>query len=181
MFTLSFLYVTLYLTILLSLMVISFVKLPIQLLTEYSSTTFMLFIQKYSTFRSLWFALLLSLTGLPPLGLFFVKFNILIFVLYQVHIVIIFFVFFFFFLNMIYYTQLFNSKNHKSNLYIIVSPRILKNWYQSCYKRHYFSKLYNYKLTLQIVNVLIVVFLFIFIFNDLLFILALLAKFKCQQ
>lgn len=56
-------------------------------------------------------ALLVSLSGLPPFFLFFVKFNILTYMFFTLNPVISFFVFLVLFLNMLYYIQIFFFKN----------------------------------------------------------------------
>ena len=71
------------------------------------------FISKINTFNKLKpiiFTLLLSLSGLPPFLLFFLKFNYLTFLVFSMNPIIIFFVFIIFFLNMLYYVQVFFFK-----------------------------------------------------------------------
>lgn len=119
MFTFSLLYVSFYLCIFVCLLVLMFTQIPLYILTHNSTTHLMVFIQKYLPGKNLIFFLIFSLTGLPPFGLFFVKFNLLAFVLYQTHIFLVIVLFLMFFLNMIFYTQLFNFKNFKMSCYHI--------------------------------------------------------------
>jgi len=73
-----------------------------------------LFIIKLNTFSKLKapvLTLLLSLSGLPPFFLFFVKFNYLSYVILVANPVVIFLMFIIFFLNMLYYVQIFFFKS----------------------------------------------------------------------
>lgn len=173
MFTLSLLYVVFYLFALLALLVFSFTHTPIYTLTHLSTTNFIVFIQKYVPTKSLFLFLVFSLTGLPPVGLFFVKFNILAFVLYQTHIFVIISLFLLFFLNMLYYIQLFNFKNFKKPIYSILNSQVFTIWNQGTFFKSYFTTYRSYKLTLLIVNVLFLLLLTIVFFSDYFLIMAL--------
>ena len=127
MFTFSLLYVFTYLCIFLSLLVLAFTQLPLHVLTHLSLPNFVVFLQKYIPSKNLFLLLIFSLTGLPPVGLFFVKFNILTFLLYQTHLFVGVILFFMFLLNMLYYTQLFNFKNFNKPLYTVLTPDILRS------------------------------------------------------
>lgn len=73
-----------------------------------------LFMTKVNTFSKLKtpiLTLLLSLSGLPPFFLFFVKFNYLSYVIMSSNPTVIFFMFIAFFLNMLYYIQIFFFKS----------------------------------------------------------------------
>ena len=73
-----------------------------------------LFITKLNTFSKLKapvLTLLMSLSGLPPFFLFFVKFNYLSYVILAANPVVIFLMFIIFFLNMLYYVQIFFFKS----------------------------------------------------------------------
>lgn len=124
MFTLSLLYVIFYLVTLLALLVFSFSHTPVYALTHMSTTNFIIFIQKYVPTKSLFLFLVFCLTGLPPVGLFFVKFNLLAFILYQTHFFNVVILFLFFFLNMLYYIQLFNFKNFKKPIYNLLNSEV---------------------------------------------------------
>lgn len=127
MFTFSFFYAFMYLFVFLSLLTLAFTQFPLQLLTKYSTSNFFIFLLKYTHTKNLFLFLIFCLTGLPPVGLFFIKFNILSFLLYQNHIFFSIVLFFMFFFNMLYYSQLFNFKNTKKNTYNIVTPSILSD------------------------------------------------------
>lgn len=164
MFTLSLLYVFTYLCVFLSLLILAFTQLPLRVLTHMSLPNFIVFLQKYIPSKNLFLLLVFSLTGLPPVGLFFVKFNILTFLLYQTHLFIGIALFFMFLLNMLYYAQLFNFKNFNKPIYTLITPDVLKSWYTD-YSQ--WGSTYNtYQLTLTVVNILIFVMLGIIIFND---------------
>ena len=164
MFTFSLLYVFTYLCVFLSLLVLAFTQLPLRILTHLSLPNFIIFLQKYIPSKNLFLLLIFSLTGLPPVGLFFVKFNILTFLLYQTHLFVGIVLFLMFLLNMLYYAQIFNFKNFNKPLYSSLTPDMLKAWYS---ERGMGVSSYNtYHLTLMVVNVLIFVMLGIIIFSD---------------
>lgn len=132
MFTFVLMYIFFYVFIILSLLILSFVFLPLSFLTQFSLTSYLVIIQKYTAMRGIFFFCVFSLSGLPPVGLFFVKFNIFLFLIYQTHFIFIIVLFFIFLLNMFYYIQLFNVKNFKTPVYAVIKPVIFLN-YQETY------------------------------------------------
>ena len=166
MFTLSLVYVVFYLFIFLSILIVSLSQLPIVILTQLSTTNFMIFIQKYTRVKSLYLWLFFSLTGLPPVGLFFIKFNIFFLILYQTHIFVIIVLFLLFFLNMLYYAQLFNFRNFKKPIYHLMSPNFVFSWYKSEIIHSQFTTYSTYRLILTTVNTLIFITLMLFFFSD---------------
>jgi len=70
------------------------------------------FIIKFSKLKSIYYALLLSLAGLPPFLLFFVKANYIISFIGSVNFYCSLIIFLCFFLNMLFYTQLYLQKNY---------------------------------------------------------------------
>lgn len=68
-------------------------------------------INTFNKLKSPILTLLVSLSGLPPFFLFFIKFNILTYILFTLNPIISFFVFLVLFLNMLYYIQIFFFKN----------------------------------------------------------------------
>lgn len=166
MFTFSLLYVFMYLTIFLALLALVFTQISLQIFTNYSTTTVMLFIQKYVPVKNLIFFLIFALTGLPPFGLFFVKFNILTFVLYQTHFFLVVVLFLMFFLNMLYYAQLFNFKNFKRKNYHQFSAAMLSKSQLSTNFQNRYSTYNTYNLILFIVNVLVALVFSILFFTD---------------
>ncbi len=177
MFTLGLLYVYIYILIFISLLILTLISLPIYFLTHYSTTTYLIFLQKYTTVRSIFFMLIFSLTGLPPVGLFFIKFNILAFILYQVNFFTIIILFILFFSNMLYYSQLFNIKNYKKKIYSSLNSDIFKIWSNDTIDTLNFSN-YSYYNFIFLVNfILSFIFILLFIYADLFFIF----KLKCQQ
>lgn len=166
MFTFSLLYVFMYLTIFLALLALVFTQISLQIFTNYSTTTVMLFIQKYVPVKNLIFFLIFALTGLPPFGLFFVKFNILTFVLYQTHFFLVVVLFLMFFLNMLYYAQLFNFKNFKRKNYHQLNAAMLSKSQLSTNFQSRYSTYNTYNLILFIVNVLVALVFSILFFTD---------------
>lgn len=69
------------------------------------------YINKFSKFKTVFFVLFLSLSGLPPFFLFFIKFNFLINLFFKLNIFSIVIIFIIFFLNMLFYIQFFLNKN----------------------------------------------------------------------
>jgi formate hydrogenlyase subunit 3/multisubunit Na+/H+ antiporter MnhD subunit len=70
-----------------------------------------LYITKHSRFKNLYYGLILSLTGIPPFFLFFIKFNLLSKLFFQMTFEIFYIAFLSLFLNMIYYLQGIYLKN----------------------------------------------------------------------
>lgn len=166
MFTFSLLYVTFYLFIFLSIFIITFSQIPLFVLTSFSLTNFIIFIQKYKPTKGIYFWLFFSLSGLPPVGLFFIKFNIFFFVLYQTHIFSVIILFLFFFLNMLYYLQLFNFKNFKKSMYPLLTPNIFILWRNNQFIWSNFSTHSTYSITLFSVNILFFLFFTVIFFTD---------------
>lgn len=166
MFTFSLLYTIFYLYIVLALLVFTFTQMPIYMLTHLSTTNFIIFLQKYIPGKTLFLFLVFTLTGLPPVGLFFVKFNIFAFVLYQTHIYVICSLFLLFFLNMLYYTQLFNFKNFKKPIYHVIDTKVFSVWGQNGFFKSFITTYKTYNSTLFIVNVLLFLILAFLFFSD---------------
>jgi formate hydrogenlyase subunit 3/multisubunit Na+/H+ antiporter MnhD subunit len=70
---------------------------------------------KYSKFKNIYVGLLLTLTGLPPFILFFVKFNYLLEIFYKLNFMMCAIVYIMFFLNMLFYIQSFLNKKTNSD------------------------------------------------------------------
>lgn len=166
MFTLSLLYVLSYLLLILSLLILTFTHLPVYVLTHFSLPNFMVFIQKYKTEKNLYLWLFFSLTGLPPVGLFFIKFNIFFFVLYQTHILVIFVLFLFFLFNMLFYVQIFNFRNYKKSLYSVLNADVFNMWRTPRGLQSNFSTYTTYKVVVSVVNVLFFMIFTVFFFGD---------------
>lgn len=164
MFTLGLLYIYLYIYIFLSFLLLSFSFVPLQFLTKWSLTSYLIFLQKYTNIKNIFFVLVFSLTGLPPVGLFFIKFNILSFVLYQTHILLIIFLFFIFLLNMLYYIQLLNVKNFKTNIYSNLNSNIFQIWGND--SRVNYGNNINYHHLYFIISTIGFIFCTIFFYTD---------------
>ena len=95
--------------------------------SQNSISFLMTYILKFSKLKSIIFLLFLSLAGLPPFILFFVKFNYIINLLYKLNFFLILITFLIFFLNMLFYVQLFFHKNIYINLKLF-KPKRKKNF-----------------------------------------------------
>lgn len=166
MFTLSLVYVVLYLLIFLAVLVLTFSQLPLYFLTHMSTTNFMIFFQKYKHTKNLYLWLFFCLTGLPPVGLFFIKFNIFFYVLYQSHIFIIIILFLLFFVNMLYYAQLFNFRNFKKPIYTSLTPQVFTIWNTNEFFGKFISTYNTYYITLAVVNIIMFLILTALFFTD---------------
>lgn len=113
------------------------------------------YILKFNKLKSIIFILFLSLAGLPPFIMFFIKFNYLINLLYKLNFFLILCVFLIFFLNMLFYIQLFFHKN------INVSLKLIKPTNK---------RIINFKNIYTIVWFSIFIFFSVFFFSDLIFI-----------
>jgi hypothetical protein len=171
MFTLALLYVYLYILIMVIIFYLLTSLLPISYFTNYSLNLFIIFIKKYTNYQSIFFNSFICLSGLPPVGLFLVKFNILNYIISQTHFIMIFLFYLVFLLNMFYYLQIFNFKNLKYNLSHMINCNIFKYWFSY----NYFYSL-NYNLSIYFYyfyTVLIFFFFFFFLwfFLDLFYII----------
>ncbi len=165
-FTLVVIYITFYMLILLSIFSLIFSNSLFSILSILSLGNLMLFFQKYKNLKTLYFWLFFSLTGLPPVGLFFVKFNIFFSILNNSHIISSVIIFFFFFLNMLFYSQVFSFKNHKKSLNHIIGPDIFSYFRNTQMYYFNFSKYTTYFITIFIINILFFLFFTFFFFSD---------------
>jgi len=166
MFTLSLIYVVLYLFLFLAVLILTFSQLPLYFLTHMSMSSFMIFFQKYKHTKNLYLWLFFCLTGLPPVGLFFVKFNIFFYVLYQSHLFVIIVLFLLFFLNMLYYAQVFNFRNFKKSMYTVITPKMFTVWNSNEFFGKFMSTYNTYYLTLAIINIIMLLVLTALFFTD---------------
>ena len=162
MFTLSVLYVFFYLFLVLGIFFFIFTQIPFYVLINFSIPNIMIFLQKYKYLSFFYFWLLFMLTGLPPFGLFFIKFNIFFFLLHSSNIISFILLFSFFFFNMIFYLQVFNFKNFKKNNYHVVSPEIFSLWKDN----NNYTTYSTYFITKFSVNILFFFFFMFFFFSD---------------
>lgn len=157
---------TLYLNFYIFIYVLTLIKLNYLLVnnvfltdTQNSLSFLMTYILKFSKLKSIIYLLFLSLAGLPPFILFFIKFNYLINLLYKLNFFLIFLIFIIFFLNMLFYIQLFFHKN------IYISLKLFK----PNKKRNFqFTNIYN------ITWFSLFIFFSVFFFSDLIFVFKLL-------
>lgn len=120
-----------------------------------------IYILKFNKLKTLIFLLFLSLAGLPPFIMFFIKFNYLINLLYKLNFFLIICIFLIFFLNMLFYIQLFFHKNVNITLKLIKPSQ--KRYLQ-------YNNIYS------IVWFLIFIFFSVFFFSDLIFIFKLIVN-----
>lgn len=165
-FTLVTIYITFYILILLSIFGLIFSNTLFNILGILSLGNLIVFLQKYKNLKTLYFWLFFSLTGLPPVGLFFVKFNIFFAILNNTHIISSIIVFFFFFLNMLFYSQVFSSKNHKKSLYHIIGPDIFSYFKNTQLYSSNFSNYTMYSITIFSINILFFLFFTFVFFSD---------------
>ena len=155
-----------YLFIFLGLLALVFTQLPTYAFINLSTTNLMIFIQRYVPLKNLIFFLIFTLTGLPPFGLFFVKFNLLAFVLYQTHFFFVIILFLMFFLNMLFYVQLFNFRNFKKKTYHVFNASFFSKLNDGKSFSTQKTTYKTYTLVLFIVNVLFCLIFSILFFND---------------
>ena len=125
---------------------------------NFSLNYMILFILKFSKLKNIILLLFLSLTGLPPFIMFFIKFNYLINILYKTNFFVIILIFIIFFLNMLFYIQIFFHKNHQIHL---------------VYKKNK-KKIINFNLVYIIIFFLFFNFFSILFFSDFYYIIKLL-------
>ncbi len=171
-FTLITIYIIFYIFILLSIFTLLFSSNLFNFINILSVGNLLLFIQKYKTSKTLYLWLFFSLTGLPPFGLFFIKFNILLYILGNTHIFSLSTVFFFLFLNMLFYCQVFSFKNHKKPLYSIVGPDIFKFFKNTTNFYSNLSSYTTYNVSIFVINILFMLIFTVFFFNDYFLILS---------
>jgi hypothetical protein len=70
------------------------------------------YVIKYSKIKNLYLSVLVSLAGLPPFLLFFIKSNYIISFIASLSLLSNLIIFFSYFVNMLYYTQMFLYKNY---------------------------------------------------------------------
>lgn len=126
--------------------------------SNFSLNYMIIYILKFNKLKNIIFVLILSLAGLPPFIMFFIKFNFLINTLYKTNIFIIITIFIVFFLNMIFYIQVFFHKNSQISLN---------------YKKNKKKKLLNYSIVYVITFFILFNMLSILFFSDFYFILKL--------
>jgi len=121
------------------------------------------YINKFSKYKIIYFILLLSLTGLPPFILFFIKFNFLINILFKYNIFVIILIFFIFFFNMLFYIQIFYNKNINYDIKLIKNNKKTN---------------INFKVIYFIVFYIFLLFFSIFFFSDIVYIFKLIYKWQ---
>jgi hypothetical protein len=110
------LYITIYAITLVQIQILLYKFLSAKLL-NYSLVQILFYINKFSKYKFFFFFLLLSLSGLPPFLMFFIKFNIMIYIYFKLNFFLNIIIFIILFLNMLYYIQVFINKNVKVKYY----------------------------------------------------------------
>jgi len=169
MFTLGILYFYIYIISIFSIFSLSFMFFPISLLTQLSFSSFLFFLNKYTKIKETFYFLIFILTGLPPFGLFFVKFNILTFLLYQTSFFSLIVIFFLYFLNMLYYSQIFNLKNFKKKNSQVVNYTFFTFWDKNFNYNFHFETYKTYSLMIKIITVCVVFSVSLILYTDIYF------------
>jgi len=117
---------TLYLNFYIVIYLITLIKLNYLLINnifltnaQNSITYLLIYILKFTKLKYLILLLFISLAGLPPFIMFFIKFNYLINLLYKLNFILILCIFLIFFFNMLFYIQIFFHKNLNINIKLI--------------------------------------------------------------
>lgn len=104
-----------------------------------STTSYIiLYVLKFSKLKHLILLNILSLTGLPPFLIFFIKFNYLVNVLHTSNFFVFFFIFIILFINMIFYIQIFFFKHTKNFKILKKTTKSLKIRYKQIYSIVFF-------------------------------------------
>ncbi len=171
MFTLGILYLYIYIVSIFCIFCISFTFFPLNILTQFSLPSFLFFLNKYTKVKEIFYFLVFILTGLPPFGLFFVKFNILSFLLYQTSFFCLIIIFFLYFLNMLYYSQIFNLKNYKKKSLLIIDNNFFATWDKNFNAEFYLDTYKNYQLVVKIITVCLLFSISIILYTDVYFLI----------
>jgi len=181
LFTLSLIYIHLYVTTIVVLFYLFTNVLPIQFLTKQTISWFLIFIKKYTTFQTYFFSLFLCLSGLPPVGLFFIKFNILSFIMSNTHIVCMFFLYIAFLVNMFFYLQLFNFRNFRLNISVNINNIIFSYFYKNNFFNITNFSFNTFFFSFFSILFILLSFFFLFFFSDFFFIYQQFIVNICQQ
>ena len=114
-FTIIFFYIFFYILTLYTLFSLLLVFTPLSLYTKFSLYTLFNYLKLYTTHYFLIYTIFLVFSGLPPTIFFFLKVNILIFILNYINTFFLFFIFLSFFLSTLFYLKIFSYKNFWNN------------------------------------------------------------------
>lgn len=114
------------------------------------------YIIKFCKMKYIYYLLLISLAGLPPFLLFFIKSNFIVNVMGSVNFYCTLFIFLCYFLNMLFYMQMFIQKNFNFDEIEFIYHKV---------------ESYNYKTIYRIICLLIITIFGIIFAPDLFFIL----------
>lgn len=151
--TFSNIYILYYLINILILFFLSYISSPMIFLKKYNINSYITYLKKYTLYNKLYITIIFLLTGLPPVGLFFVKFTILSLLFKNINIILILIIFIVFFLNMLFYSQIFLIKNYKFSINNLINNNIFSDFKIDNFK----SNKNNY------VNIKIIIYIYLFI------------------
>lgn len=160
----ALLYLFFYTLTLITLLIFFFEYISKTNIYTVSLTKFTIWIQQYTQASYLYSLILISFSGLPPVALFFIKFQIIINCIVYWDFFVTTLIFIFFFINMIFYLQFFKFKTQWLYLHELFKKQK--------YPKHNIKMsniTYNVKYLLHFI--LILLFFVFFIFQDLIIII----------
>ena len=176
--TFASIYLIFYIIILWCFLLSLVIYVPIFFISHVSFNTSFSFLKNYTKSTGLIFLLFFLLSGLPPVGIFFLKLNIIIYLLTYWNLFYIILVYFILFFNMLFYLQILKFKKQWTYLSIIFKSDIYKlnakdNSLLQKPEVLIFKKLINkesyyvYNITYIIFSILLLFFFSIFFFSDI--------------
>lgn len=132
-------------------------------IAQHSLTLLLNIIRKYTHWGIPYF-LIFALSGLPPVGLFFIKINFIYYLMYNIGIFNIIIIFINLLLSMIFYLQIFNTGN-KSIHYTTQTINIFKKSANNP-NNSYISSSFTYNIYYLFIFLFFFNFFFIFFFCD---------------
>ena len=117
--TFFFIYLLFYFLVLWSFLLSLVVCVPLFFFSHVSFAVSFSFLKNYTRWNLLILSFFLLLSGLPPVGLFFIKLNIIVYLLKYWNIFFIILMFLLLFFSMIFYLQVFRFRKGWTNLRIL--------------------------------------------------------------
>lgn len=140
--------------------------LPAAQCTTYSLSFLGRFLRRYTNTNTFFFLLILSMSGLPPVLLFFIKINFFLTFFSAISFFLQICLFIFFFFTMLYYLQIFNILNTREPLAISELQLFTQKLFSSNYLAFYYQFFFLFMCYLGII------FLSFFFFSDFFLILS---------
>lgn len=164
--TFSYYYLSMYSITVIAVFILIFNLVPMSFMKNYSIQLLISYLTLYVPLSRYFFLLVITLTGLPPVGLFLIKFNIISLLMLHTSTNFSGFVFVLFLLNIIFYSQLLLIKNLTLNIFYSYKSDIFYN-YKLSNLIEFFKGYYYYK-AIFFVNYILAILLFnIFLYNDI--------------